>query len=64
MRENIYDNFGKIIGFIEKIGNETYIKDSLGRILGKHLVNTDEVFDVLGRRIGKGISLLGTLLKK
>ncbi len=64
MRENKQDKLGRIIGFYEKIGNETHAFDRIGRFVGKYVPVTDEVFDAFGRRIGKGIELLGTLIKK
>lgn len=64
MRENIYDALGRIIGYTLKVGGETHIFDSMGRFLGKHIPMSDQVFDIAGRLVGKGISVLGTLLKK
>lgn len=64
MRKNLYDNLGRIIGYIEKIGQETHIFDNKGRFLGKYLPMTEQVFDVSGRLVGKGIEILGTLIKK
>ena len=64
MRENKQDKLGKIIGFYEKIGNETHAFDRQGRFVGKYVPVNDEVFDALGRLVGKGIEVLGTLLKR
>ena len=64
MRENLYDNLGRIIGYIEKIGNETHIFDVAGRFQGKYIPSSNQVVDYAGRLIGKGIELLGTLIKK
>ncbi len=64
MRENLYDSLGRLIGYTQNVGQETQIFDVLGRFCGKHTSMTNEVFDGLGRRIGKGIELLVTLIKK
>lgn len=64
MRKDFFDQFGKLLGHTEKIGNNTHIFDSMGRLLGKHDPVSDQVFDNMGRLVGKGIELLGTLLKK
>lgn len=64
MRENKQDKLGRIIGFYEKIGNETHAFDRLGRFVGKYVPVADEVFDDVGRLVGKGIDTLNSLLKK
>lgn len=64
MRENKQDKLGRIIGFYEKIGNETHAFDRLGRFLGKYVPLTDEVLDNLGRTVGKGIEALNALFFK
>lgn len=63
MKNQIFDGLGKLVGYTEIIGNKTYIYDNLGKILGSHDGVTNYVFDNLGKTIGKGIELLGTLLK-
>ncbi len=63
MRENKQDKLGKIIGFYEKIGNETHAFDGQGGFVGKYVPMTDETFDNLGRLVGKSINALNDLFK-
>lgn len=64
MRNNLYDNFNRLIGYTQKFGNETHIYDNLGRFAGKYVEESGQVFDNFGRLIGKGFGLLGILLRK
>lgn len=63
MKEAIYDELHRCIGYVDKIGNETLIFDNLGKLLGKHNGLTNYVTTDLGKIVGKGIELLGSLLK-
>ena len=64
LKQEIKDNLGMIIGYLEKIGNKTRILDRMYKPLGSYDPLTNEVHDNMGRLIGRGIEWLGTLLKK
>ena len=64
MKQQIFDEFGRLVGYTIKNGNMTTIYDNLGRMLGNHNGGTNYVTDNLGKIIGQGIELLGSLLKR
>lgn len=64
MKNVFRDNFGNPSGYTQRQGNFTQIFDKFGNCLGQHNSIDNKVRDRFGREIGKGIGLLGTLLKK
>ena len=63
MKQELFDQFGKRLGFIEQFGNYTQIYDSMGRLRGKYDPISNQVYDNMGRLVGKGKELLGMLLR-
>ena len=64
MKKEIFDQLGRLVGYTEKIGTDTHLFDNMGRRLGKYDPLFNEVRDNMGRLVGKGVELLGSLLKK
>jgi hypothetical protein len=63
MRETIKDRNGKILGYIITESNGNALSQRFtGKIVGRYNKVTDEVFTFEGRYIGKGKSLLTTLI--
>ncbi len=63
MRKDIFDEMGRIIGYTIKNGNITTIFDNMGRVLGNHNEVTNNVVNNMGKIVGKGLEMLGVLIK-
>ena len=61
-REAIKDWQGKIIGWLEWLGNKKWLSDFYGRRLGYYDKSLNKTFDFYGRQIGIG-DMVMTLLK-
>ena len=59
MTEHIYDNYGKLLGTINRCGATAFLYDPYGKLLGQY--SSGYTYDESGRLVGSG-NLLTTLL--